>query len=253
MIKEIDQLPQNFAPDQAFILLIQKLYFSTNYHYVITLDESQRLFQLTVPKDSLEVGNILKSLCYSRELANFAFIFVSTSLPTLWVNLELISPNHADFIGNAAKIYLDYSHVNDNNDWRDYCNKLVAQTNMPAEAAIRLFEKNYTNPAVCAFLASLWPLGPVQNPLETAEKVLNDAYDRIYRTVARGINLLLYAKLSSFLDYNLFYKLDEKDPRHPLIPFLENAVGPGVSESELNTSAIRRLETWPFLLKLNDK
>jgi hypothetical protein len=184
LMQEFEKSETFLPPDQSFILLFQKLYSSTNYHYVVTLDESQRLFQLPDPKDSKEVGNILKSLCYSRELKNFAFIYVSTSLPTLWINLELISPNHADFIGNAAKIYLDYSHVTDN-EWDQYCNKLAVVANMPADAIKHLFDRNHSNAAVCAFLASLWPVH-VANPIVTAERVLNDAYDRIYRTVARG-------------------------------------------------------------------
>jgi hypothetical protein len=131
------------------------------------------------------IGNAIKHMCYNLQLSNFSFIFISTSLPTLWVNLELISPNHADFIDNAIKIYLDYSSIT-KDKWQEYLVKLATHATIPLVAVEHLFGNHFSNPAVCAFVAGLWPNIAVKDVMITAIQTLNDAYDRIYRTVARG-------------------------------------------------------------------
>jgi hypothetical protein len=66
------------------------------------------------------------------------------------------------------------------------------------------------------------------------------------------LEVLTNTTKSFFKDYDIFYELDAKDKRKTLIPFLEKAVGPGVSQKELSDSVISRLNTYSFLTKIDD-
>ncbi len=186
-------------PSGKLIALFEQLEL-LGFHIFITLDECQKLFEFRDSARSLNVGSWLKSLCYSHNLRHFAFIFVSTSLSAVFVNLEMLSANHVDFIDSAAKIYLTFSHVSADG-WNGYFKKLIDLTQIPPEQAKYLFKirNGYSvSPAYYAHVAKEWTTSS-QETGETIEsfalRVLETADDKVYRTVARGKNFIIFILL----------------------------------------------------------
>ena len=173
--------------DQKRNQLIHLLYLlqCLDNHYYIVIDDCHKLFEFKNSAMALDMKTALKSILYSNNLSKIAFMFIS-SLPMMFIK-------SLDFIPEASQIYLSYDHVT-LEQWQTYFTELANKANIPEKEALILFNRYPCitfSPAVYAYIVLQWNNTPRFN--ETAEefsqRVLDRAYDQMYRNITRGTAL----------------------------------------------------------------